>query len=151
MVARPRRDDGLPNPELGNGRRDDRLGLFRYLAGLNTARQILWSYLLWYFVVLVRYFDPNPRVWLTSIGLSGIVGFALYLSTAGTSLATRLEKWQLFRLFLMPFCVSSFAALVKDRGFILIFSPRWDDLSWGAGLVFGFLAMVRLLKRFVPV
>jgi hypothetical protein len=123
------------------------LGPIRYLTGLNTARQILWSYLLWYLVVLVRYFDPSPRVWLTSIGLSGIVGFALYLSTAGTSHATRLEKWQLFRLFLMPFCVSSFAALVKDHGFILIFSPRWQDLAWGAGLVVGFLVLVRVLKR----
>jgi hypothetical protein len=124
------------------------LGPIRYLAGLNTARQILWSYLLWYLVVLVRYFDSSPRIWLTSIGLSGIVGFALYLSTAGTSHATRLEKWQLFRLFLMPFCVSSFAALVKDHGFILIFSPRSEDLAWGAGLVVGFLVLVRVLKRF---
>jgi len=124
------------------------LGPIRYLAGLDTARQILWSYLLWYLVVLVRYFDPSPRIWLTSIGLSGIVGFALYLSTAGTSHATRLEKWQLFRLFLMPFCVSSFAALVKDRGFILIFSPRLEDLAWGAGLVVGFLILLRVLKRF---
>ena len=124
------------------------MGPIRYLAGLDTARQILWSYLLWYLVVLVRYFDPSPRIWLTSIGLSGIVGFALYLSTAGTSHATRLEKWQLFRLFLMPFCVSSFAALVKDRGFILIFSPRLEDLAWGAGLVVGFLILLRVLKRF---
>ena len=124
------------------------MGPIRYLAGLDTARQILWSYLLWYLVVLVRYFDPSPRIWLTSIGLSGIVGFALYLSTAGTSHATRLEKWQLFRLFLMPFCVSSFAALVKDHGFILIFSPRLEDLAWGAGLVVGFLILLRVLKRF---
>ena len=120
--------------------------LLRYLAGLSTARQILWCYLLWYLVVLVRYFDPNPRVWLTSIGLSAIVGFALYLSTAGTGESTRLEKWQLFRLYLMPFCVSSFAALVKGRGFILVFSPKWEDLAWGCGLVVGFLVLVRSLK-----
>jgi len=119
----------------------------RYFASLDGARQILWCYLLWYLVVLVRYFDPNPRIWLTSIGLSGIVGFALYLSTAGTSRNTRLEKWQLFRLFLMPFCVSSFAALVKDRGFILIFSPIWQDIAWGAALVITFLLLVCLLKR----
>ena len=121
--------------------------LARYLGGLNTPRQILWCYLLWYLVVLVRYFDPSPRVWLTSFGLSGIVGFALYLSTAGTSEVTRLERWQLFRLFLMPFCVSSFAALVKDRGFILVFSTRWQDLAWGVGLIAGFLGVVRVLKR----
>ena len=120
--------------------------IVRYLAGLSTARQILWCYLLWYLVVLVRYFDPNPRVWLTSAGLSAVVGYALYLSTAGTGDATRLDRWQLFRLFLMPFCVSSFAALVKDRGFILVFSHDWRDLAWGAGLILGFLLLVRALR-----
>ena len=41
-----------------------------YLAGLTPARTVLWCYLLWYLVVLVRYFDPSPRLWLTSLGLS---------------------------------------------------------------------------------
>jgi hypothetical protein len=121
----------------------------RYLAGLGTARQILWCYLLWYLVVLVRYFDPNPRIWLTSVGLSAIVGIALYLSTAGTSTATQLDRWQVFRLFLMPFCVSSFAALVKDRGFILVFSPRCQDLALGIGLVLCFLLVVWSMKSWV--
>src|SRR5690349_10972649 len=103
--------------------------LLRYLASLNTARKILWCYLIWYLLVLERYFDPHPRLWLTSLGLSAIIGFALILSTAGTNSATRLDRWQIFRLFLMPFCVSSFAALVKDRGFILVFSPDWRDLA----------------------
>ena len=86
-----------------------------YLAGLNGARQALWGYLIWYVLVLVRYFDPSPRLWLTSLGLSAIIGVALILSTAGTNATTRLDRWQIFRLFLMPFCVSSFAALVKDQ------------------------------------
>ena len=120
--------------------------LVRYLAGLSTARQILWCYLLWYFVVLVRYFDPRPGLWLTSLGLSGIIGLALYLSTAGTSTTTRLDRWQMFRLFLMPFCVSSFAALVKDRGFILVFSPRWPDNALGIGLIASFLGLVQLSR-----
>jgi hypothetical protein len=111
----------------------------RYLASLNAARQVLWCYLLWYFVVLIRYFDPHPRLWLTSLGLSGIIGVALILSTAGTNSATRLDRWQIFRLFLMPFCVSSFAALVKERGFILVFSPDWHDLALGGALWAAFL------------
>ena len=115
--------------------------MLRYFAGLNGARQTLWCYLIWYLVVLVRYFDPRPALWLTSLGLSGIIGLALYLSTAGTSATTRLDRWQVFRLFLMPLCVSSFAALVKDRGFLLIFSPRWQDNALGAALILadGFL------------
>jgi hypothetical protein len=95
----------------------------------------------------VRYFDPQPTLWFTSLGLSGIIGCALYLSTAGTNPTTCLDRWQVFRLFLMPFCVSSFAALVKDRGFYLIFSPRWQDDALGAALILAFLALVRLARR----
>jgi hypothetical protein len=123
--------------------------VFSYLASLNGARQILWGYLIWYLVVIVRYFDPRPRLWITSLGLSGIIGFALILSTAGTNATTRLDRWQLFRLFLMPFCVSSFAAVVKDHGFVLVFSPDWRDLSIGAALILVFLAAVRLSRTIV--
>src|SRR5207302_6937544 len=85
-------------------------------------------YLIWYGVVLARYFDPSPHLWLTSLGLSLIIGFALYLSTsAGADNGGRLGFWSTFRLFLMPFCVSSFAALVKEKHFILIFSPRPEE------------------------
>ena len=123
--------------------------LFTYLANLNGARQILWSYLIWYLVVIVRYFDPRPRLWITSLGLSGIIGFALVLSTAGTNTTTRLDRWQLFRLFLMPFCVSSFAAVVKDHGFVLVFSSDWRDISIGAALILAFLTSVRISRMIV--
>ena len=123
--------------------------VFSYLASLNGARQILWGYLIWYLVVIVRYFDPRPRLWITSLGLSGIIGFALILSTAGTNATTRLDRWQLFRLFLMPFCVSSFAAVVKDHGFVLVFSPDWRDLTIGAALILVFLAAVWLSRTIV--
>src|SRR6476659_4557190 len=108
--------------------------LIRYLANLSSSRLILWCYLVWYLVVLVRYFDPSPRLWLTSLGLSGIIGVALYLSTISGSNRVKLGFWPIFRLFLMPFCVSSFAALVKGRGFVLIFSPKWSDNLVALGL-----------------
>jgi hypothetical protein len=120
--------------------------LLTYLSTLNGSRQALWGYLIWYLVVLVRYFDPRPRLWLTSLGLSAIIGIALVLSTAGTNATTKLDRWQVFRLFLMPFCVSSFAALVKDRGFILVFSPEWRDLVVGSLLILTFLAAVRIAR-----
>ncbi len=96
---------------------------------------ILWCHFIWYLVVLVRYFDPSPHLWLTSLGLSLIIGLALYVSTAvaGTR-RVDLDGWQTFRLFLMPFCVSSFAALVKDKGFILIFSPKPAETLAAAAL-----------------
>src|SRR4029079_3913777 len=107
-------------------------------------------YAIWYVVVLVRYFDPSPSLWLTSLGLSGIIGLALWLSTRAAIGTTRLARWGLFRLFLMPFCVSSFAALVKGRGFVLIFSPRLGENLLAAALCATFCGFVASLKRFGP-
>jgi hypothetical protein len=121
--------------------------LFRYLRQLDQARLILWCYAIWYAVVLVRYFDASPALWLTSLGLSGIIGCALWLSTSAAIGTTRLRGWGLFRLFLMPFCVSSFAALVKGRGFILIFSPQLRENLIALFLCAGFCGFVAALKR----
>jgi hypothetical protein len=122
--------------------------LTRYLRTLTKGRLVLWCYFIWYCVVLVRYFDPNPRLWLTSLGLSLIVGFALFISTtaAGTQ-KVKLEFWQTIRLFLMPFCVSSFAALVKGRGFILIFSPHPGEILLALGLCSLLWVAVLLMRR----
>lgn len=120
---------------------------FRYLRGLTAARLILWCYVIWYAAILVRYFDPNPRLWLTSLGLAAIVGFALLLSTRAATAGARVEGWGVFRLFLMPFCVSSFAALVKGRGFLLIFSPQWRENLVAISLCGAFCFFVALLKR----
>ncbi len=124
------------------------MNLRRYLATLSTGRLILWCYFLWYAVVLVKYFDPSARLWLTSLGLSVIIGFALYLSTAGSGTTkVRLDRWQLFRLFLMPFCVSSFAALVKGENFVLIFSPVPRENLLAAALCVALVVVVLAVKR----
>ena len=122
--------------------------LLRYLSNLSAGRLILWCYFIWYLVVLVRYFDESLLLWLTSLGLSLIIGFALYVSTAmtGTKRVT-LDFWQTFRLFLMPFCVSSFAALVKGQGFILIFSSKPAEIGVAVGLCAALCAAVWWLKR----
>lgn len=102
--------------------------LQRYFGGLRVAQRVLWCYLIWYLYALGQHFDPSPSLWLSSLGISAIVGTALYLSTARAGQArVRLERWQIARLYLMPFCVSSFAALIKGRGFVLIFHPSWRD------------------------
>src|SRR3954462_14733317 len=106
--------------------------LARYFANLTTCRIILWCYLIWYLVVLFNYFDPSLRIWLTSVGLAGIVGTALYISS--TAQGNRLGGWQIARLFMMPFFVSSFSALVKNKGFILVFSPRVGEVLLAVGL-----------------
>src|SRR5436190_12062791 len=122
--------------------------LIHYLSNLSRGRLILWCYFIWYLVVLVRYFDPSARLWLTSLGLSLIIGLALYLSTAGSGTTkVRLDRWQVFRLFLMPFCVSSFAALVKGKGFILVFSPDPAQILLALGLCTTLCLVVFAIKR----
>ena len=122
--------------------------MIRYLSNLSKGRLILWCYFIWYLVVLVRYFDPSPRLWLTSLGLSLIIGFALYVSTTATGeKKLKLDRWQVIRLFMMPFCVSSFSALVKGRGFFLIFSPSLEEILIAVGLCAVLCGTVALLKR----
>ena len=122
--------------------------LIRYLSNLSNGRLILWCYFIWYCVVLVRYFDSSLRLWLTSLGLSLIIGFALFISTTAASKnKVTLDFWQTFRLFLMPFCVSSFSALVKGRGFILIFSPKLKEIGSAAALCASLCVVVLMLRR----
>jgi hypothetical protein len=121
--------------------------LLRYLRQLDTARLVLWCYAIWYSVVFVRYFDPSPTLWLTSLGLSGIIGFALLLSTRAAIGVACLGGWGMFRLFLMPFCVSSFAALVKGRRFLLIFAPNLMENFLALSLCGMFVGFVLLLRH----
>jgi len=122
--------------------------LIRYLQNLSTGRTILWCYFIWWTLSIINHFDPKPRIWLTSLGLSGIIGVALIISTQSSSSArTRMDPWVVFRLFLMPFCVSSFAALVKDAGYVLVFPPSWRENATGIGLVALFLLVVWAVKK----
>ena len=124
--------------------------LWNYLRHLNKGRLILWCYFIWYAVVVARYFDPSPRLWMTSVGLSAIIGFALYLSATAGRTKARMDRWTIFRLFLMPFCVSSFSALVKGKGFILIFSPNGWEMVLALVLCALFTGVTLLAKRFNP-
>jgi hypothetical protein len=122
--------------------------LLHYLGSLTSGRIILWCYAIWYAVAVVNHFDARPRIWLTSIGLSAIIGTALVISTRSSSQGTtRLDGWQIFRLYLMPFCVSSFAALVKDAGYILIFPPNLRENLIAFALMAGFVALVWMLRK----
>ncbi len=116
----------------------------RYLAHLSTGRTILWCYLAWYLFFVQRYFDPSLNIWLSSLGISAIIGIALFISTAGGQ--ARLNRWQIFRLFLMPFCVSSFSALIKGCGFLLIFSPVPAENLIALGLCASLWALVAAVK-----
>src|SRR5262245_21383140 len=122
--------------------------LIQYLRRLTPGRIILWCYAIWYIVNVVSHFDTRPRLWLTSIGLSAIIGTALWIGTRASSRGTMtLDGWQIFRLYLMPFCVSSFSALVKDAGYVVVFPPNWKQNLIGCGAILLFLAVVALIRK----
>lgn len=112
---------------------------------------VLWCYAIWYVLNVVNHFDARPRLWLTSVGISAIIGVALLLSTRSNNPnAPRMDGWTVFRLFLMPFCVSSFASLVKEAGYVLIFPPTLRENLTGFALMAVFVALVLGLKRLSP-
>ncbi|MES3008867.1 MAG: hypothetical protein V4751_13960 [Pseudomonadota bacterium] len=95
---------------------------------------------------MIYHFDPSPGIWLNSVGISAVIGIALILSVGGLKTATR-DNWQTFRLFAMPFCVSSFSSLIKGKGFILVFPPSVTELATAVSLCAVFAAIVIGLRR----
>jgi len=124
--------------------------LLQYLGRLSADRCILWSYVIWWLAMVFYYFRPDPRLWLTSIGISVIVGYALMLSTGSVNAERfRSRFWESLRLFLAPFLVSSFAALVAGKEFFLVFSPHWIENLVAASSIVAFLFMTRLCRWIV--
>ena len=118
--------------------------ILRYLAHLSPSRRVLWCYLIWYLTMLAYHFEPAPKLWINSLGISALIGSGLLLSVAAP---VRLRSWQTFRLYLMPFCVSSFAALITDRGFILVLSPAWRENATAIGACLAFVMLSLWLGR----
>ena len=88
--------------------------LIQYLYDIKLGKVVLWCYLIWYVVIVYFYFDPSPKIWSNALGISAVIGTGLVLSVA-TNKTDSGNHWQTFRLYLMPFCVSSFSALIKDH------------------------------------
>ncbi len=124
--------------------------MLKYFSALSVSKTVLWCYLIWYLVTVWCYFDASPRLWLNSLGISAIIGIALLLSVSESgSLLERCRKqpWQTFRLFLMPFCVSSFASLIKGQGYLLMLPPKLSEQLLSMGLCMVFVLAVFFLKN----
>jgi len=118
-----------------------------YLLGLTRPRLVLWCYLVWWLGVAIPYFDGTPSLWLNSLGIASIIGTGLYLSTSyAGAVRVTLPRVAVIRLYLMPFFVSSFAVLIKGRGFWLVFHPTWLGNLWPASVCVLFVGTVSLLK-----
>ena len=107
---------------------------------------MLWCFLLWYLATVIHHFDPAPAIWLNALGISAIIGTALYLSVREPGKAPP-DRWTVVRLFLMPFCVSSFSQLIKGRRFILIVPPDAHEIGVSAAACAAFVATALIVKR----
>ena len=118
----------------------------QYLANLSNGRIVLWCYLIWYLNTVAHHFDSAPGIWLNSVGISVVIGVGLILSVGGKS-SVMADGWQTFRLFAMPFCVSSFSSLIKGKGFILVVPPSAHELAISVGLCASFVAVAIGLRK----
>jgi len=120
--------------------------LLRYLGNLRAGKAALWCYLLWYGVMAVHHFDARPSLWINSLGISLVIGTGLVLSVLPPAGIGAMEKWTVARLFMIPFCVSSFAALIKDQGFVVVFSPNLRENLIATGVCALFVAAAFVCK-----
>ncbi|MGQ0621228.1 MAG: hypothetical protein ACT4QA_15115 [Panacagrimonas sp.] len=120
--------------------------VLQYFTALSTGRIVLWCYLIWYLVTVAYYFDPTPSLWLNALGISAVIGTGLVLCVNPGGFG-RLYPWPTFRLFLMPFCVSSFSSLIKGHGFFVILPPRMTELMTSTGLCAALVLWIIVLKR----
>ena len=116
-----------------------------YFERLRPAKTVLWCYLIWWGVSVWFRFDSSPALWLNSVGISAVIGVGLMLSV-GRPESTQPSPWQTFRLFAMPFCVSSFSSLIKGKGYVLVFPSAIDELLISIGACAVFIATVYGLK-----
>ncbi len=117
-----------------------------YLAKLPHGKIVLWCFLLWYLATVIHHFDPAPAIWLNALGISAIIGIALYLSVLEPGKPPP-DRWTVMRLFLMPFCVSSFSQLIKGKGFVLVFPPDLHEIGISLAACAMFVGIVLIAKR----
>jgi branched-subunit amino acid ABC-type transport system permease component len=117
----------------------------RYFTNLTTGKIALWCFLIWYLATVIHHFDPTPAIWLNALGISAIIGVALYLSVLEPG-KPRPDRWTVMRLFLMPFCVSSFSQLIKGKGFVLVFPPDLREVAVSLGACAVFILIVWTIK-----
>ena len=120
--------------------------LIQYLYEIKLDKAILWCYFIWYITVVCFHFDPSVKIWINSIGISAVIGTGLMLSVSSSK--GERDSWQAFRLYLMPFCVSSFSALIKEQGFIVFISPNIKETIVSVSCCVLFLLVILAVKAF---
>ena len=57
-----------------------------------------------------------------------------------------MDRWQYFRLFMMPFCVSSFSSLIKGKGYIFVMPPNTLEQAASVISCLAFVLLVHVIK-----
>ena len=125
--------------------------MIKYFGNMNVKIKILWCYLLWYLYFIIKYFDIDPYLWGCSLGISILVGFALNINSYDSigDILKLEDKWKILRFFIVPFCVSSFPAIIKGKGFLLFFSPKISENFYAILLCILFLTTTCLCRRII--
>jgi len=120
------------------------IDMIRYLARMDSTTLTLWCYFCWYVAIVCQYFDATPGLWLSSVGIAFLIGFALNL--AARQKGQKPDRRVVFRLYLFPFCVSSYSALIKGKGFILLFPTETRPLLIAIGVCSAFVLVSMVCK-----
>jgi hypothetical protein len=123
--------------------------VIRYLARLGTGKLVLWCFFIWYLATVIHHFDATLAIWLNALGISAIIGFALYLSVLEPGKPPP-DRWTVLRLFLMPFCVSSFSQLIKGKGFVLVFPPDLHENAVALAGCAAFVSLALAMRKLSP-
>ncbi|PZV15394.1 MAG: hypothetical protein DCF22_07195 [Leptolyngbya sp.] len=119
--------------------------ILQYFYKIKLNKAILWCYLIWYLVVVWFHFDPSLKIWINAIGISVVIGTGLLLSVSSSEVRDK-DHWQTFRLYLMPFCVSSFSTLIKDQGFLVVIPPNIHETMVALFCCGVFLSVIFVIK-----
>lgn len=122
--------------------------LISYLARLDNRRLLLWSAFLWYVAIMARHATSSPAVWLNSAGIAAVISVILAANAIPVGRNWQdLGFWPLARFFLIPFCVSSFSAVMNKAELVLIFPRNLADNLVAAGAVVLFLMLCAAARR----
>mmetsp|Transcript_22031 Transcript_22031/g.32836 ORF Transcript_22031/g.32836 Transcript_22031/m.32836 type:complete len:182 (-) Transcript_22031:204-749(-) len=98
----------------------------------------VWWLTIWYLYILSFYGSADPKMWGSAVGIAIIIGCTLFSNMYYAPFDKFMEKndWVVIRVFIIPFCVSSYSQVIqkKEDEFAFIF-PRDAGIALG-GIVF---------------
>lgn len=118
--------------------------LLRYFSALPSGKLALWCYLIWYLGMLALYFNPSAEIWFNSLGISLVVGYALFLSTGpGTLERFRRDVWGGCEIVCVSVSGVEFFFTGKRQGLYFIVVAPFAREPLGGKCLFGFCSVCK--------